>query len=158
VNPVSLASDRVSGAPAPAEFEQVAAFEQVAGALGWAGTPLSGVRLLDTELTVVVEPEQVIAGVLVPVNGSWRQALSIARTCLAFAPVALVLPEAPSELCLLECGYADVGVVVAGSVVLPARPRRPARTTQRRLVDRALSDQLERTLRRSSSGRAQRTR
>ncbi|WP_157017305.1 hypothetical protein [Cryptosporangium arvum] len=103
----------------------------------------------DTDLTVVVSGGDggapTLAGVLVPVRGSWRQALSIARACLAFAPVALVLPEAPSELCRLECGYADVGIVVAGDVVAPARAHRPVRST-RSTFDRVLSGELDRVL------------
>ena len=118
-------------------------------ALGWHGTPIDGVRVRDTDLTVVVstggENRPVLGGVLVPVRGSWRQALSLARACLAFAPVALVLPEPPSELCLLECGYADVGIVVDGEVLAPPRTRRPVRST-RSTFDRALSGELDRVL------------
>ena len=118
-------------------------------ALGWHGTPVDGVRVRDTDLTVVVsageENRPVLGGVLVPVRGSWRQALSLARACLAFAPVALVLPEPPSELCLLECGYADVGIVVDGEVLAPPRTRRPVRST-RSTFDRALSGELDRVL------------
>ena len=123
--------------------------EGVRSALGWHGTPLEGVRVRDTDLTVVVsagdDGRPVLDGVLVPVSGSWRQALSLARACLAFAPVALVLPEPPSELCLLECGYADVGIVAADDVVAPPRARRPARTT-RSTFDRVLFGELDRVL------------
>jgi hypothetical protein len=118
-------------------------------ALGWHGTPIDGVRVRDTDLTVVVsageENRPVLAGVLVPVRGSWRQALSLARACLAFAPVALVLPEPPSELCLLECGYADVGIVVDGEVLAPPRTRRPVRSN-RSTFDRVLFGELDRVL------------
>ncbi|SHM94628.1 hypothetical protein [Cryptosporangium aurantiacum] len=130
--------------------------EGVVEALGWHGTLLDGVRVLDTELTVVItageDRQPTLGGALVPVRGSWRQALSIARAFLAFAPVALVLPEPPSELCLLECGYADVGIVVDGNVVLPARSRRPVPTT-RRTMDRALWRELDRVLSGASSAR-----
>ena len=123
--------------------------ESAVAALGWRGTPIDGVRVRDTDLTVVVSVDDdggpVLEGVLVPVRGSWRRALSVARACLAFAPVALVLPEPPSELCLLECGYADVGLVVAGDVVAPARERRPLRST-RSTFDRALFGELDRVL------------
>ncbi|MFG1920789.1 hypothetical protein [Cryptosporangium sp. NPDC048952] len=123
--------------------------ESVVTALGWHGTPVDGVRVRDTDLTVVVsdgrDGQSGLAGVLVPVSGSWRQALSLARACLAFAPVALVLTEAPSELCLLECGYADVGIVVADHVVAPARSRRPLRST-RSTFDRVLFGELDRVL------------
>ncbi|GAA3386422.1 hypothetical protein [Cryptosporangium minutisporangium] len=128
--------------------------EGVVEALGWHGTPLGGVRVPDAELTVVAslddDGQPMPTGVLVPVAGSWRHALSIARACLAFAPAALVLPEPPSELCLLECGYADVGIVVDGEVVLPARPRRPVRST-RRAMDRTLERELNRVLSGSSA-------
>ncbi|MFI5958554.1 hypothetical protein [Cryptosporangium sp. NPDC051539] len=121
--------------------------------LGWQGTPVSGVRLLDTEVTVVVSPRDdgppSLNGVLIPVDGSWRQSLSIARACLAFAPVALRLTEPPSELCLLECGYADVGIVVGDEVVLAPRPRRTA-SRSRRTIDRALRGELDRVLSASS--------
>lgn len=121
----------------------------VVTALGWHGTPMDGVRVRDTDLTVVVSVDDggrpALGGVLVPVRGSWRRALSVARGCLAFAPVALVLPAPPSELCLLECGYADVGIVVAGDVIAPARARRPARST-RSTFDRVLFGELDRVL------------
>ncbi|GAA0271098.1 hypothetical protein [Cryptosporangium japonicum] len=123
--------------------------ESVVAALGWHGSPVEGVRVRNTDLTVVVSDGEdgppVLAGVLVPVRGSWRQALSIARACLAFAPVALVLPEPPSELCRLECGYADVGIVVDGGVVAPARAHRPVRST-RSTFDRVLFGELDRVL------------
>lgn len=123
--------------------------EGVVAALGWHGTPVEGVRVRDTDLTAVVSADEdgrsVLGGVLVPVRGSWRQALSLARACLAFAPVALVLDEQPSELCLLECGYADVGIVVTDAVVAPARARRPVRST-RSTFDRALFGELDRVL------------
>ncbi|TQS43287.1 hypothetical protein [Cryptosporangium phraense] len=129
--------------------------------LGWHGTPVTGVRLLDTELTVVVSPQDdglpvhdgppALDGVLVPVDGSWRHGLSIARACLPFAPAALRLSEPPSELCLLECGYADVGIVVGDEVVLAPRPRRTA-SGSRRTIDRALRGELERVLSASSAG------
>jgi hypothetical protein len=118
--------------------------EQIAGVLGWEGKVIDGVRLVDTELAAVTNGPE-LNGLLVPVRGSWRRALSVARTCLALAPTALLPagPDAPSELCLLECGYAEVGLVIAGpdgaTLALPARVKRPA---GRRAVDQALVGQL----------------
>jgi hypothetical protein len=99
--------------------------------------------LLDAEVTVSASGPD-LRGILIPVGVSWRRTLSVARACLPLAPTALLFDaaEPPSELCLLECGYAEVGIVVETAVLLPARPPRPA-GRQRRSVDRALAQQLD---------------
>jgi hypothetical protein len=139
VNPVGVAPARL---------------EQAVDALGWREPNpelphplgelrlLDGLRLLDARVVVAAsgtEPR----GILLPVGASWRQTLSIARTCLPLAPTALLFSaaEPPSELCLLECGYAEVGVVVDATVLLAARRPRPA-GSRRRSMDRELAQQL----------------
>lgn len=114
--------------------------EQIADALGWTGAVTDGVRLVDTDVAAVVSGSE-LTGLMVPIRGSWRRALSIARPCLALAPTALLHtgPEAPSELCLLECGYAEIGLVADARVAVPPRAKRPASS---RAVDRALAEQL----------------
>lgn len=126
--------------------------EQAAEALGWAGTVIDGVRLVDAAVAAVVSGAEP-TGLIVPVRGSWRRALSVARTCLPLAPTALLHtgPEAPSELCLLECGYAEVGLVVDadGAAVVSVRPR-PQRPVSSRAINRALAEQLSERLNRAS--------
>jgi hypothetical protein len=126
VNPVGLAPSRI---------------DQLAEALGWSGQAVDRVRLLDTEVAVVLTGA-VPRGILVPVGASWRRALSVARACLPIAPSALAFGAGtPSDLCLLECGYAEVGLVTDAGVLLVARQPRPS-GSQRRSVDRVFARQL----------------
>jgi hypothetical protein len=121
VNPLALAPSRLARA---------------AEALGWTGPLRPGLRLLDAEVAAVTAGPELV-GLMVEVRDSWRSALGVARACLPLAPTALSLttPDAPSELCLLECGYAEVGLVLAdGTLAAPARAARPLSA---RAVDRA---------------------